>query len=54
MGVASDVTKRQSHSKLPDPFAFYCLSDPSSVMFPEPWVLEYFVDVGIGLHNLGF
>lgn len=39
MGVASDISRRQSHGKLPIPQALYNRS-ASLAMFPEPQVQE--------------
>lgn len=38
LGVASHITRRLDHSKLPDPLH----------LFPKPWIWECFVDVHSG------
>lgn len=54
MGVASDITRRQSHSKLPDPLTLNDLSAPLSQCFLSLrcWGCFVVVSTGTGLYIL--
>ena len=56
MGETSDISRRQSHSKLLDLLPLNSLSAPHFQSVPQPQVWECFVDVsaGTGLQTSAF